>query len=230
MKTKIHILRTGYANCYLLEEKGLTLVDTGIKWKRKNLERQFLSRNLNPRDVRLILITHGHQDHFGALQTFLDLCGNPPVMCHTIAAESIKTGKGREVKALDFKGKLIMGLGKLVNRKSPGVNPDILITSETYLTSYGISGKVIPTPGHSSCSLSLLLEDGDALLGDTVMPGRGHKPGPPFFIHDREELTKTYGMLIHHLSGLCYTGHGGPYKADDVIAMMHHQHYLAHTD
>jgi glyoxylase-like metal-dependent hydrolase (beta-lactamase superfamily II) len=226
MTAKVHQLKKGHANCYILNEEGLVMVDTGMGWKKELLWKEFQSRNLNPRDVRLIIITHEHIDHFGGLQTCLDLCGNPPVLCHIKAASALETGKSVAVKPRNTIGRIVMNLTKFTSKSSVRVKPAVLIDQETDLSGYGISARVIPTPGHSLCSLSVLMENGSALLGDTVMPGFGGNAGLPFFAEDMKLLRGSYEILEHQITGTCYTGHGGPFKADEVIAMMHHHIHL----
>ncbi len=57
----------GPVTLYLLEGDPLTLVDTGpgtaAAWTA--LRRELAVRSLRPEDIRRVLITHGHHDHFG---------------------------------------------------------------------------------------------------------------------------------------------------------------------
>ena len=220
MPVKVHLLKNGYANCFLLEEDGLVLVDTGMKWKKNKLKQEFRELNLKPEDVQLIILTHGHKDHLGGLPKYLEVCGNPPVLCHQKAATALRTGKSSPVKGIGLIGKLIAALARLNAATGFTREPEKTITTEADLQDYGISARAVPTPGHTRGSLSILLEDGSAVLGDTVMPGKGHKPGRPFFIENTDWLRESYSALIPLLKGFCYTGHGGPYRAEDVISMM----------
>ena len=226
MQTKVHHLKNGYANCYVLEEDGLVVVDCGFKWKSSMLKKEFASRNLNPGDVRLIIITHGHYDHFGGIHSFLELCDNPPVLCHKNAASALESGKGYNVTPRNSTGRIIVFLSRFITQKASPCKPDRLISYETDLGEYGITGRIIPTPGHSSCSVSVLLSDGRAILGDTIMPDRKGKAGAPYFLENTAELDESYGKLLHLITDSCYSGHGGPYGADEVIALMHHTRHI----
>ena len=226
MQTKVHHLKNGYANCYILEENGLVVVDCGFKWKDGKLKKEFASRDLNPGDVRLIVVTHGHFDHFGGVHTFLELCGDPPVLCHAAAVPALESGRGYDVTAESPIGRSIVFLSGFIKQQTPPCRPGVVISSETDLNPYGISGRIIPTPGHTACSLSVLLKDGRALLGDTLMPGPKGRAGSPYFLENTSDLDESYGKLLHLITGTCYTGHGGPYKADEVIALMHHTRHI----
>ncbi len=220
MTTKVHLLQNGYANCFLLEGEGLVLVDTGMKWKSKQLKNEFMKLNLKPEDVQLIILTHGHKDHLGGLPVCLEVCGNPPVLCHEKAGAALRNGKSSPVKGVGPIGKLIAALARLNASTGFTREPEKTITTETDLKDYGVSGRAVPTPGHTMGSISILLEDGSAVLGDTVMPGKKRKPGRPFFIENPDRLRESYSTLIPLLKGFCYTGHSGPYRAEDVIRMM----------
>lgn len=55
---------------YVLEgEDGLTLVDTGLAWRSKNLLSLIDRAGRRVRDVRRVLLTHVHGDHLGGLRT-----------------------------------------------------------------------------------------------------------------------------------------------------------------
>lgn len=72
-------------NCFLFKgEDGWDIVDTGIyspgtmeKWKAA-----FCELGINPPDVRKILITHDHVDHFGAAGELQELTRAPVKMIH----------------------------------------------------------------------------------------------------------------------------------------------------
>ena len=51
------------------------LIDLGMNYKY--LCESLASYDLTPKDITHILITHGHKDHIGALQTFLNKKNTP---------------------------------------------------------------------------------------------------------------------------------------------------------
>jgi glyoxylase-like metal-dependent hydrolase (beta-lactamase superfamily II) len=72
----------------------------------------------------------------------------------------------------------------------PATDVDIVLgDEEMYLADYGIPGRVIHTPGHSSGSVSVLLDTGDVFVGDLAMnkfPLR-FSPGLPIFAEDLQK-------------------------------------------
>ncbi len=69
-----------YVNCYLFRESnGWTLLDTGLNdepglnaWAYA-----FEALQISPRDIRRIILTHTHPDHFGLAGYFQHLSGAP---------------------------------------------------------------------------------------------------------------------------------------------------------
>ena len=58
---------TGPTWAYLFENDGLTLVDTGVKGSFHNLADGLRCAGFQPRDIERVIVTHGHEDHDGAV-------------------------------------------------------------------------------------------------------------------------------------------------------------------
>jgi glyoxylase-like metal-dependent hydrolase (beta-lactamase superfamily II) len=101
----------------------------------------------------------------------------------------------------------------------PSTNVDIVLGDEPMsLSDYGILGKVIYTPGHSSGSVSVLLESGDVFVGDLAMnkfPLR-LSPGTPIFAEDWEALKKSWEMLLEQGAKMVYPAHGEPFSVEII--------------
>ena len=78
-------LKFGFANATLIQDQGAILVDTGTPASFEEYRRQFAALQLAPQDLRLIVITHGHADHFSYAAELREFTG-APVLCHTLAA------------------------------------------------------------------------------------------------------------------------------------------------
>ena len=78
MKTEIHQLSSGvfhFSNCYLIKEEGIILVDAGIPNQGKKFRKRLKDLSVEPADISLILLTHGHWDHIASASEFKKLTG-----------------------------------------------------------------------------------------------------------------------------------------------------------
>jgi glyoxylase-like metal-dependent hydrolase (beta-lactamase superfamily II) len=63
---KISLVRHLFANIYLIEsDQGLLAVDAGNRGSTTRIVRKITELGYTPSDLRRILLTHGHFDHFG---------------------------------------------------------------------------------------------------------------------------------------------------------------------
>lgn len=61
----------------VLDNDGITLIDTGLKFTQRQLQKTFARQG----DLQRILLTHGHPDHVGALNQILQI-HEVPVYSH----------------------------------------------------------------------------------------------------------------------------------------------------
>ena len=176
------------ANGFLIEcEGGYIAIDTGSDYGLDVFNKTLSDNKINPKDIKLIIITHGHADHFVNAAGMKELTG-APVLCHKGAVESLTTPLYPDVYARNAAGKkVIEGMTPDGNPCPilPPVEPDIIIGDEDYdLSSYGIKAKAIYTPGHSLGCISVITADREAFVGDIIQewtPGAGSPPGVAYF-------------------------------------------------
>ena len=75
MSLHIQTIKLSGVNCYLIQDKGIILVDTGTPGLHNKILKQIKKLGLDPHEIRLIIITHGHGDHFGSTQRIKELTG-----------------------------------------------------------------------------------------------------------------------------------------------------------
>jgi hydroxyacylglutathione hydrolase len=71
-------------NCYLVKtvDGGYVLVDTGISWKRRSIEKALAGAGCEPGNLRLVIITHGDVDHAGNCAYLRDKYGAKVALHH----------------------------------------------------------------------------------------------------------------------------------------------------
>lgn len=163
---------------------GAVLVDAGMPGQAGRILDALAARGVAPETIRLILITHGHLDHFGSARDLRARTG-APIAVHAGDADALRGGVNPAETSLPTSRLLgvVTRLGLRLASSSPAsaLEPDIVFDAAWRLDEYGVAGEVIPTPGHSPGSVSLLLDSGEAIVGDLVMgsmlfPKRATRP------------------------------------------------------
>ena len=101
----------------------------------------------------------------------------------------------------------------------PAAEVDIVLEDREFpLSGYGIPGRILPTPGHSRGSVSVLLETGDAFVGDLAMNAFPLclRPGLPIFAEDIQKVRESWKRLLDEGAKTVYPAHGNPFPADVI--------------
>jgi glyoxylase-like metal-dependent hydrolase (beta-lactamase superfamily II) len=98
----------------------------------------------------------------------------------------------------------------------------VLEDKEFSLESYGIHGNILYTPGHSLGSMSLLLETGEAFVGDLAMSGfpKLVGKGMSIFAEDIDAVKKSWRLLLSRGAKWIYPAHGKPFRAEDLERLL----------
>ncbi|WP_136666764.1 MBL fold metallo-hydrolase [Flavobacterium sp. H122] len=224
---QLAIYPLGMINSYLIKgQHKHILIDTGVPNSENKILKQLKKHQIALEDIGLLIITHGHIDHFGSVKKLKDIL-NVPVLIHDADKRAVQTGKSLSDTLKPnhtFWKKFLKP--RLLKGKALPCEPDIVLyDNEEYdLSSYGIQGKIIHTPGHTPGTLSVVLEDGQAIIMDLASSGiflggimlHTRMKHPPF--HDNLEQVKS---SIDHILSLptqvFYLGHGNPVSRKSLL-------------
>lgn len=202
----------GHSNSYLIISGGQgLLVDAGCPGKIKNVQTALEQNNLMFTDIVLVILTHTHYDHTGCLADIKKRSG-AKVLVHASEKGYLEKGMTPFPEGTIWFSKIISGIGNILmvsKSKYQPVNPDIVIRGDYDLGKYIPGAKVITTPGHTSGSISLVIRDEAAFVGDTLFNVIPWSVFPPF-ANDIPELLKSWRRLIAAGCGTFYPGHGKP--------------------
>lgn len=221
----IHRIRGGStSNVFLIKgENGYVMVDTGSLATASPVIRFMKANEILPQDIRLIILTHVHYDHANGLKRLREFCGCPAAVhradTHLLRSGSVVVSPGTTAWGLFF-GFILSQLARLA-RLAPA-EEDITLSGEMSLEEYGIDGKIIPTPGHTSGSVSVLLATGETFVGDLAinhLPFHIDEAFPPFAT-DVRELFNSWQRLLDAGAKIIYPGHGSPYAATKLKERM----------
>ena len=207
IENKVHSFPILNVKVFLIEtDQGCQMVDSGIPYLENKINRAFLSCDVDPRDVSHILLTHGHLDHIGCLAYARKITG-AKVICHKSFAENLVLGKYETAIPRIYYWKLLNSpISWILGSGLEPVIPDIVFEDELILDDFEIPGKIVHSPGHSPGSCSIILENGEILIGDLI---REKKPGvidTGLFYNEQEQIFEslrkisTYNPIIFYLS------------------------------
>lgn len=159
----------GAVNAFVIEDNGLTLVDTGFKDSADKIFAAIRKGGKVPETIKQIILTHSHPDHSGSAAEIKKRL-NIPVLAHTADADLLEQGIAGREKHLS-PGMLNWLLYRLFINNSPNVTPAVAIAQRlTDGDILPIAGglHIIHTPGHSLGHIALLvIADRVMITGDT---------------------------------------------------------------
>ena len=165
----------GMSNGFFVRDgKAVIAVDSGGEMGAEPFLEACRQHGIDPRDIKLLVVTHGHVDHFVNIAAMKDIT-KAPLLCHKRAAPFLREGRKPEVYGRNALGRAIMERQAIEGDPIPfvpKVEPDIVFEGAYDLKPWGIDGEIIETPGHSQCSTAVILKTGEAIVGDTVLTAR----------------------------------------------------------
>ncbi len=185
--TNIGYLSTNY--WVISAGRSRLLVDLGYPGTMGMLRSRLNHMDIPINEIRYALATHYHIDHAGLAQE-LKLAGVQLIVLENQLA-AIPLMKGFTKPQDHYLEISLDGNLTIPFTHSRGVLAEI-----------GLAGEILPTPGHSTDSVSLLLDDGSAFTGDLT-------PFEFAWGDAAEQVKSSWELLRQHGARRVYPGHGG---------------------
>jgi hydroxyacylglutathione hydrolase len=224
----VYGVKLGWTRCYLLKcTGGYLLIDTDYERYYALFEKKLAGLGIATSDIKYLLLTHHHDDHAGFAAELVRRTGCK-VIAHRNAVSALEEGKNEDadIKPANRRLRIVLSFYWTFYRlfheewKFPPVRlaeKDIVIDddNDSFLKEIGIDGVMLHTPGHTRDSISVLLSDGSAFVGDAAMnflrwTGVGHRP---IYIEDINIVYESWRKLRERGARVIYPAHGRPFSA-----------------
>jgi len=194
---------------FIKTNNGYILVDSGIPGHEKKIRDAFSKLDVDPRSVTHIILTHGHLDHIGCL-AYARVITGAKVICHRSIADKLTAGEYEEAVPRSAFWMIFNGpVSWLLRSRLRPVTPDVLFDEELSLDDFGVRGKIIHTPGHSPGSCSIILDNGEALIGDLVRKNRLGNIDTGLFYDNQDQIFESLEKVAGHNPATIFLSHGG---------------------
>ncbi len=190
-----------HTNCYLLQTRfGYILIDTGWPDSMPDLMRLLGQHDIKNCDIRYLVVTHFHPDHAGLVQPIREW--GTELLLHTVQAQFVQQFNEFFQKHPDKHYKPIRDGYTVVSSEQ----------SRALFERMGFFGEILPTPGHSDDSVTLIADD-FAFLGD--LPDL-----PMLEAYNDKIMELSWDRILNFGVRKAFPSHGMPYEPVRSISLV----------
>jgi glyoxylase-like metal-dependent hydrolase (beta-lactamase superfamily II) len=206
--SQIYQILSGRSNVFLLTVDGkYALIDTGPEFMWKILEKRLKLLNIN--NIEYLILTHTHFDHAANAQKIKEKY-KAQVLVHKSEVSFLTSGENITPEGTNIIARTIVGLFAKRFLSFSRYKPckyDILIDNIFDLNSIGFNAYILHTPGHTTGSISIIVDNEIALVGDTMFGIFKWSVFPPF-ANDIIEMIRSWGILLDSDCQVFIPSHG----------------------
>lgn len=207
---KIYQILNGRSNAFLVSSgEKYILIDTGRKNKWKELKNKLDELGVNENSMAALILTHTHFDH---AENAYNIKENykTNLIVHKSEEGFIRNGSNPVIKGTNLAtGSITRILGESLRKlyKYKSADCDIMVEDNFNLVDLGFEAYILHTPGHSIGSLSIIIDDEIAIVGDAMFGVFKNSVFPPY-AEDSVTMIKSWKKLLNTGCSLFIPAHG----------------------
>jgi hydroxyacylglutathione hydrolase len=198
----------GRSNVFLLTngEKNI-LIDTSVSRLWKRIQKRLNKSGINKIDY--LILTHAHFDHAANANRIKNKFNAQVIVQREEADYLLKGDNVLPEGTTVFTKPLVNIFGKLFfsRVKYEPCKYDILVDSLLDLKNFGFNAYLMHTPGHTIGSMSLIIDNEVAIVGDTMFGVFKWSVFPPY-AQDKDLMVKSWGRLLETKCSVFLPSHG----------------------
>jgi len=201
---------SGRSNVYLIQKNNTTvLIDTGKKSALKKLVRNLSLLGIKISDISALVLTHTHFDHCQSACAIRTL-SNCRIAVSGATADSVRNGYTGLPQGTMLITRLLAKAGNRLGKRFFGYQaftPDLSVNEDADIEFKSLKLRVITTPGHSSDSISIIVDNEIAIVGDVMFGVFRNSIFPPY-ADNVNEMVGSWQKLLQNECRLFLPGHG----------------------
>ena len=189
-------------NCYLIEHdnEGI-LIDTGLTKGSDEV-----LKACKDKQIKLIILTHGHMDHIQCAKTIAEKLGAPIAM-HEKDMEMMDNNLSQPIHGRKMMGKGLAFFSTLGARFSKIEHFKVSepVSGGKIIQECGMKLEIVELPGHTKGSIGIIIEN-HFFVGDALMNMAG--PEISLLYENWDDLVKSAGKISDAGDLMIHFGHG----------------------
>ena len=197
--TRIYRVLNGRCNCYLVsKDNRFLLVDSGTKRDWNRLNKGLDKLGATHASLVALVLTHCHFDH-AENAAMLKNTYQAPIWVHKSEGDCLRNGENPVIQGSIPVTKLMIELLNRTRRLGrlnyAPADYARLVDDRLDLDTFGFPGYILHTPGHTPGSMSVIIDNEIALVGDTLFGIFRGSVFPPF-AGDPKLMVQSWKKLL----------------------------------
>lgn len=214
-----YLVKSG-PNFLLADTGGHLVLDKTFDGRRERLEAALRANGVTPENLKLLVLTHGDNDHAANAAWIKETYGVRVAM-HTLDRKLVEAPSLEDLMAsFHYRSPVYRLVFALLHKTIAQVTektlldftpftPDLLLEDGDRLDDYGFAAQIVASPGHTDGSICILTDGGGLIAGDTFVCQK--KPAVAPNALDFAKLKQSAARLKKLPVKTVYPGHGRPF-------------------